>query len=162
MKVDALAQQFNAGIRPLLDVVDSVRSMLGTTAVVASPLICCVGDQSSGKSSVLEALSGMPFPRGTGLVTRCACELRMKRSSSGWRAVAYTSEKGSKKYRVDCPEAMSSIVEQFTEKLCKSSASAFSSESIIIELESETCPDLTIVDLPGNHTAAPLRLFDEL
>ena len=30
-----------------------------------------MGDQSSGKSSVLEALSGVPFPRGTGLVTRC-------------------------------------------------------------------------------------------
>jgi hypothetical protein len=73
----------------------------------------------------------------------------MKRSSSGWRAVAYTSATGSKKYRVDCPEAMASIVEQFTEKLCKNNASAFSSDSIIIELESETCPDLTIVDLPG-------------
>ena len=30
------------------------------------------GRQSAGKSSVLEAISGVPFPRGTGLVTRCA------------------------------------------------------------------------------------------
>jgi len=33
-----------------------------------------MGDQSSGKSSVLEFLSGVPFPRGTGLVTRCATQ----------------------------------------------------------------------------------------
>ncbi|GAA6067973.1 interferon-induced GTP-binding protein Mx1-like, partial [Tachysurus ichikawai] len=30
------------------------------------PAIVVIGDQSSGKSSVLEALSGVALPRGTG------------------------------------------------------------------------------------------------
>ena len=49
------------------------------------------GDQSSGKSSVLEALSGVQFPRGSGLVTRCPTQLTMTRGSPGsaWRAKAY-------------------------------------------------------------------------
>ena len=34
------------------------------------PQIAVMGDQSSGKSSVLEALSGVPLPRGSGLTTR--------------------------------------------------------------------------------------------
>lgn len=33
-----------------------------------------MGNQSSGKSSVFEFLSRVPFPRGTGLVTRCATQ----------------------------------------------------------------------------------------
>lgn len=38
------------------------------------PQLSVMGDQSSGKSSVLEFLSGVPFPRGSGLVTRCATQ----------------------------------------------------------------------------------------
>jgi interferon-induced GTP-binding protein Mx1 len=61
--------------------------------------VCCflrlqivvVGDQSSGKSSVLEAISGIPFPRGSGLCTRCPIRTIMKRSreSEQWRATAH-------------------------------------------------------------------------
>lgn len=52
------------------------------------PQIAVMGDQSSGKSSVLEAISGIPFPRGAGLVTRCATQLTMKNVPEGypWRA----------------------------------------------------------------------------
>ena len=34
-----------------------------------------VGDQSSGKSSVLESLTGFSFPRGPGLCTRYATQI---------------------------------------------------------------------------------------
>jgi GTPase SAR1 family protein len=43
------------------------------------PLIAVMGDQSTGKSSVLEAISGVRFPRGQGTVTKCATEVRMRR-----------------------------------------------------------------------------------
>jgi GTPase SAR1 family protein len=38
-----------------------------------------VGDQSSGKSSVLESLTGFPFPRAAGLCTRYATQITCKR-----------------------------------------------------------------------------------
>ena len=37
-----------------------------------------VGDQSHGKSSVLESLAGIDLPRGTGVVTRVPLILRLQ------------------------------------------------------------------------------------
>jgi interferon-induced GTP-binding protein Mx1 len=64
------------------------KCLLGVAAQVA-----VVGDQSSGKSSVLESISGIPFPRGTGLVTRCPTQLTLKRTAPGtqWTATASVS-----------------------------------------------------------------------
>lgn len=47
---------------------------------VALPQIVVVGDQSSGKSSVLEGLTGLPFPRASGLCTRFATQITFRRS----------------------------------------------------------------------------------
>ncbi len=39
------------------------------------PQLVVVGDQSSGKSSLLETLTGIPFPRGHDLCTRYATQI---------------------------------------------------------------------------------------
>lgn len=39
------------------------------------------GDQSSGKSSLLESLTGTPFPKGQGLCTRFATQITSRRDS---------------------------------------------------------------------------------
>ena len=46
----------------ILDVIDQLRSE-GVSRYVGLPLLIVCGDQSSGKSSVLEAISGLDFPR---------------------------------------------------------------------------------------------------
>jgi hypothetical protein len=46
------------------------------------PEIAVSGDQSAGKSSVLEAISGMSFPTKDNLCTRFATELVLRRSHS--------------------------------------------------------------------------------
>lgn len=43
------------------------------------PQLVAVGDQSSGKSSLLESLSGFPFPRGQELCTRYATQITHRR-----------------------------------------------------------------------------------
>jgi len=43
------------------------------------PLVVC-GDQSSGKSSVLEAITEIPFPRRDNLCTRFATQIMLRRS----------------------------------------------------------------------------------
>ncbi|KAJ5052609.1 P-loop containing nucleoside triphosphate hydrolase protein, partial [Bipolaris maydis] len=45
------------------------------------PQLVVIGDQSSGKSSVLEGLTGLPFPRDSGLCTRFATQITFRRSS---------------------------------------------------------------------------------
>uniref|UniRef100_A0A8C1NT96 Uncharacterized protein n=1 Tax=Cyprinus carpio TaxID=7962 RepID=A0A8C1NT96_CYPCA len=74
-------------IRPYIDLIDTLRSV-GIHKDLALPTIVVIGDQSSGKSSVLEALSGVALPRGKGIVTRCPLELRLKKVPGvNWKAV---------------------------------------------------------------------------
>ena len=46
---------------------------------VALPQLVVVGDQSSGKSSVLEGSAKLPFPRDSGLCTRFATQITFRR-----------------------------------------------------------------------------------
>ena len=63
--MNTLNQQYEEKVRPCIDLIDSLRS-LGVEKDLALPAIAVIGDQSSGKSSVLEALSGVALPRGSG------------------------------------------------------------------------------------------------
>jgi hypothetical protein len=45
------------------------------------PQLVVVGDQSSGKSSVLEGLTRLPFPRDSGLCTKFATQITFRRAS---------------------------------------------------------------------------------
>lgn len=49
------------------------------------PTIVFIGDQSTGKSSLLEALSGIALPRSEGTCTRCPTELRMTETDTPWQ-----------------------------------------------------------------------------
>lgn len=72
-----LDRLYHVRIRPLLDAVDTLRGVLREESGIQLPTIAVVGDQSSGKSSVLEALSGVALPRGREITTRCPLVLRL-------------------------------------------------------------------------------------
>jgi hypothetical protein len=57
----------------LLDVVDALQSCIGHHIDLPQLIVC--GDQSSGKSFVVEAISGLHFPTNFVLCTRFATEL---------------------------------------------------------------------------------------
>lgn len=145
----SLQNTFANDVRPWLKLAEDLRA-LNLESELSVPQICVMGDQSSGKSSVLEALSGIPFPRGTGLVTRCPTRLVMRKAKPGesWFASISTSAEPSKKYPVTEVTALSSMIERLTNSLCPE-ANHFSTESIIIDLVSPDACDLTVVDLPG-------------
>ena len=63
----------------ILDIIDALRSQ-GISQYVDLPQIIVCGDQSSGKRSVLEAMSGMAFPTKDALCTRFATELILRRT----------------------------------------------------------------------------------
>ena len=52
------------------------------------PQLVVVGDQSSGKSSVLEGLTRLAFPRDSGLCTRFATQIIFRRSVGARRIMA--------------------------------------------------------------------------
>jgi hypothetical protein len=63
----------------LLDKIDQLFAC-NAGEYVDLPQLVVVGDQSSGKSSVLEGLTGLPFPRDSGLCTRFATQITFRRS----------------------------------------------------------------------------------
>lgn len=68
---------------PIASKLQDVLGALGQTTSLDLPQIVVVGGQSSGKSSVLEALVGRSFlPRGTGIVTRRPLILQLYNTSS--------------------------------------------------------------------------------
>jgi hypothetical protein len=66
--------------RELMDLVDRLRRA-GLSSILQLPQIVVCGDQSSGKSSVLEAITEIPFPRKENLCTRFATEIIMRRDT---------------------------------------------------------------------------------
>src|ERR1700743_388140 len=75
--------------RDLLDIIDNLRSK-GVGRYVDLPEIIVCGDQSAGKSSVLEAISGMSFPTKDNLCTRFATELVLRRDATHGVKVSIT------------------------------------------------------------------------
>lgn len=159
-------------IRPALDLIDGLR-MSGVDRDLAIPQICVVGDQSSGKSSVLEAICGVPFPRGAGLTTRCATELhlsdgrarRPSKSAGGgevtdpsspggesdveWAAVVSTSV-DQRPVRVSNADELGDAIVARTASLTDERRNGgFSKEKIIIRMMAKDLPNLTLIDLPG-------------
>ncbi|KAL0929556.1 interferon-induced GTP-binding protein Mx1 [Colletotrichum truncatum] len=62
------------GNQAILAKIDKLRE-LNIGATIPLPQLLVVGDQSSGKSSVLESLTGFSFPRAPGLCTRYATQI---------------------------------------------------------------------------------------
>jgi interferon-induced GTP-binding protein Mx len=145
----SLTESFGQDVRPWLKLVEDLRA-LDLDAELNIPQICVMGDQSSGKSSVLEALSGIPFPRGSGLVTRCPIRLVMRkaRRDESWIASVFTSIEPLKRVTVTDVSQLCGVIDKLTSSLCHGSNN-FSMESISIELVSPDACDLTVVDLPG-------------
>ncbi|CAM9205003.1 unnamed protein product [Choristocarpus tenellus] len=155
--VNKLDEAIEREVRPWLDLVDALRNQ-GIQDELSLPQIAVMGDQSCGKSSVLEALSGIQFPRGSGLVTRCPVQLIMKRSKPGekWKGKAsviwHRQTGGSQPHgagEVSSPNLLVGVIEKLMNAVCNGQANGFSTDSINLEISSPDCPDLTLIDLPG-------------
>ena len=68
--IASYTDSFNQQLRPLLDKYDMIRHQLEDDPDLHATSIVVIGDQSSGKSSVLESLVQIGLPRGENIVTR--------------------------------------------------------------------------------------------
>lgn len=145
--------------RDLLDIIDRLRSK-GFGKYVDLPELVVCGDQSAGKSSVLEAISGLSFPTKDNLCTRFATELILRRSSTpvirisivpGPERIAEERERlGLFSAEVDTAKPdIGAVVEGAKKAMGLSDVKVFSTDILRIELCGPTQPHLTMVDLPG-------------
>ncbi|KAI0021407.1 P-loop containing nucleoside triphosphate hydrolase protein [Xylariomycetidae sp. FL0641] len=144
--------------RDLLDIIDKLRSQ-GLSRFVDIPQIIVCGDQSSGKSSVLEAISGMSFPTKDNLCTRFATELILRRHPTvgvNVHIIPGPDRSGGMKKELEQFEYQSDtldigdVVDAAKEAMGLTTADkVFSTDILRVEISGPSQPHLTMVDLPG-------------
>ncbi len=143
----------------LLDEIDKLRSQ-GISHYVSLPQLIVCGDQSSGKSSVLEAISGISFPSKDNLCTRFATEVILRKAGtvsvsirivpSQTRTEEECSRLGHFSETLEDLKDFPDIVEKAKTAMgISATTSAFSNDVLRVEISGPTRPSLTIVDLPG-------------
>ncbi|RAL04044.1 uncharacterized protein BO80DRAFT_348563 [Aspergillus ibericus CBS 121593] len=163
----------------LLNAIDTLRSQ-GISHYVSLPQIIVCGDQSSGKSSVLEAISGVSFPVKSNLCTRFPTELVLRKDSNvGVRVsiVPHHSRSeveqrslGSFCEELDGFDGLPQLVDNAKAAMGISThGKAFSNDLLRVEVSGPDRPHLTIVDLPGlihsetkHQSAADVQLVQEV
>ncbi|MCQ2820706.1 MAG: dynamin family protein [archaeon] len=132
-------------LRKLINLIDQLRDV-GVQEYIKLPRIASLGTQSSGKSSVLESIVGLDFlPRGDGVVTRRPLELRLCHINEGQPWAKFEERKGVK--FTDFNKVRETI-ESLTDEICVGEKNIVD-KPIVLNVYSPTCPDLTLVDLPG-------------
>ena len=133
---------------------------LGVDAGLAVPHIILCGDISSGKSSILEALTGVSFPIKGNLCTRYPIEIVMQRAAdvgTKIEAVPDDAREASEKQTLQSFEAPSSnlndidiIIQAFDKALgLTGNGKTIRKDTLKITVTGPTQPSLTLVDLPG-------------
>ena len=149
--------------RNVLNIIDQLRKC-GLESTLSLPQLVVCGDQSAGKSSVLEALTEVPFPRNDNLCTRFATEIILRRATSDAITIKVIPDDERPQAEREQIEAFQESISDFEElpslmdkattrmginpdPLSKSRA--FAKDVLSIEIEGPSRPQLTLVDLPG-------------
>ncbi|KAI9343581.1 P-loop containing nucleoside triphosphate hydrolase protein [Obelidium mucronatum] len=126
-----------------------VRNLLKTVnnnANLQLPSIVVIGSQSSGKSSVLEAIVGHEFlPKGSNMVTRRPIELTLIHSENSKEEYGEFPQLGLGKIS-DFRKIQKTLTDL---NLAVPDSECVSSNPIELRIYSPNVPDLTLVDLPG-------------
>ncbi len=152
-----LQRQIHVG---LLDLVDKLRAQ-GINQHVALPQLIVCGDQSSGKSSVLEAISQMRFPTKNQLCVRFATELVLRKTRDTHVHVSIIpgpsrSLQDQQRLRAFEPdvelEGLPGVIDDAKAYLEASEAGAtdaFRDDILRVCISGPARPDLTLINLPG-------------
>ncbi|KAG9584201.1 hypothetical protein KCU77_g10205, partial [Aureobasidium melanogenum] len=157
----------NEDMRTVLDAVDELRAV-GVNNIIALPQIVACGDQSTGKSSLLEALTGIPFPRDTGLCTRFATQFILHRAdevSISVTIIPGPNRNENERERLEDfgrgktfdPTKLGELIEEATQVMGLPPLTgkkpkvvrAFSHDVLSIAISSPDRPSLTLVDTPS-------------
>ncbi|KAK8115624.1 hypothetical protein PG984_012126 [Apiospora sp. TS-2023a] len=152
----------------LLEKVDKLRD-LNIGQHVPLPQLVVVGDQSSGKSSLLESLSGIPFPKDQSLCTRHATQITFRRGIRDHVDVRIIpGPHASEEHRKSVEQFHTTVASglefrrQFVDILTKANermglradimsgnGAVFSEDVLKIEVHGPDEDYLTIIDVPG-------------
>ncbi|KAF2209027.1 hypothetical protein CERZMDRAFT_114173 [Cercospora zeae-maydis SCOH1-5] len=174
--------------RRILNTVDRLRTC-GLGSILPLPQLVVCGNQSSGKSSVLEAITEVPFPRKENLCTRFATEIVLRRDLSEsirTKIIPDSARSEAEKEKllafneiIHNFEELPELIEKATDLMGLNSVTAdssdqtatraFSRDVLSVEIAGPDRPQLTLVDLPGlilsankDQTDADVKLIHSL
>lgn len=81
-----LGGQFAQRSRAAMRLMDTLRAC-GASMDLDIPTISIIGNQSAGKSSVIESISAIALPRSSGTCTQCPTEVRLTQKLCDWTCV---------------------------------------------------------------------------
>ncbi|KAG6382183.1 hypothetical protein JVT61DRAFT_833 [Boletus reticuloceps] len=140
------------------------------------PMIAVIGNQSAGKSSLIESISGITLPRSAGTCTRCPTECKLSHSDLPWSCVItlhfHTDSMGVPipvcLVPFGSPIASKSLVEDHIRRAQRAILNpsqhsddylhdsfpednelSFSKNYVSLEISGKDLADLSFVDLPG-------------
>jgi energy-coupling factor transporter ATP-binding protein EcfA2 len=136
----AIAFQPLASLTPAQDAIDA-----NSTAELNLPMLCVVGDQTSGKSSLLQALTGVAFPVKSGTCTRMPITVRCRKGEEEgvWLISRDVSER-----KLD-PASVGKEIMRAQAEAVKQDGKGFSKISLRLEARGPEQMELILVDLPG-------------
>ncbi|KAH1353397.1 hypothetical protein KXV31_002325 [Aspergillus fumigatus] len=153
-------------VKHRLNQIDQIRAE-GVGNCISLPQLVVSGDQSSGKSSVLTAVTGFSFPRREGTCTRFATEIILRHSKQTETIITASiipslsrhdgSEEALKRFKkvLKSTEELPSVIHEASVAMGirgysdSDDSPAFTADVLRIEVVGDTGLCLTIVDLPG-------------
>ena len=85
-----MLEDLGGDAQKLIQCIDDLRNLGIEDLGVSLPEICVVGDQSTGKSSLIEGISQIKVPRQAGACTRCPMEIKLSLDTSHpWKCDIY-------------------------------------------------------------------------
>lgn len=154
-------------VKRRLNQVDKIRAK-GIGDHIALPQLAVCGAQSAGKSSVLEGITGIPFPRQDGVCTKFATEIILRHSQRETSITAsIIPHRGRDEAEADKLRSFQRCLAGYEElpDVIKDAASrmgirgfdgsgddspAFAADVLSIEVIGDIGLHLTVVDLPGS------------
>ncbi|XP_048492322.1 dynamin-related protein 3A isoform X2 [Beta vulgaris subsp. vulgaris] len=143
----AAAASLGHSVIPIVNKLQDITAQLGSTPGFDLPQVAVVGSQSSGKSSVLEALVGRDFlPRGCDICTRRPLVLQLlqtKNSDEEWGEFLHLPGKRFFDFNDIRREIQAETDKEAGEN------KGVSDKQIRLKIFSPNVLDITLVDLPG-------------
>lgn len=131
-----------------LDLMEQIRSDLKTENIEV-PGIVVAGSQSSGKSSVLESLSGIKLPSGNTITTRVPLILRLeKKETQQPFAIIHDHPDLSYGEHIESVDDIPHKIEEYTNKIAGDNGAVYD-KPIHLKFVQNDGPTMTIIDLPG-------------
>lgn len=132
---------------PVVNKLQDVFQRCGMQNPIDLPQIVVVGSQSSGKSSVLEAIVGFDFlPRGSGVVTRRPTVIQLHKLTPGEERWVEFVHCPGRRFE-DVGKVRDEIVSE-TERVAGNNK-RLTPAALIMKVFSADVVDLTLIDLPG-------------